>query len=83
MRMARATSVFIGALLLAGCAGMSEADCRKADWYALGYNDARARITPQARILGRQCEGYGVKIDQARYEQGWREGSDKFLERMP
>jgi hypothetical protein len=81
--MARATSVLIATLLLAGCAGLSEEDCRSADWYVMGYRDARYRITPQDRILSPQCERYGLKIDQARYLQGWREGDYEFHDRTP
>jgi hypothetical protein len=69
-------------LLLGGCAGMSGADCRDANWYALGYRDARLRLQSQAALYAQQCERHGVKVDAARYEQGLRQGRWDFPDRM-
>lgn len=67
---------------LAGCAGMGDAECRGANWYDVGYRDARFKLQSQAALYGQQCERYGVKIDTARYEQGLREGRYDFPDRM-
>ncbi|HJS78931.1 MAG TPA: hypothetical protein VJ778_16090 [Burkholderiales bacterium] len=67
---------------LAGCAGMGDAECRGANWYDVGYRDARFKLQSQATLYGQQCERYGVKIDTARYEQGLREGRYDFPDRM-
>ena len=62
------------AALLCGCAGMSDADCRGADWYDLGFRDAILALRPQDTVYADACEKYGVAVDGARYAQGWREG---------
>jgi hypothetical protein len=67
---------------LAGCAGLGDAECRGANWYDVGYRDARFKLQSQAAVYGQQCERYGVKIDTARYEQGLREGRYEFPDRM-
>ena len=68
--------------MLAGCAGMGDAECRGANWYDLGYRDARFKLQSQAALYAEQCERHGVKIDGARYEQGLREGRYDFPDRM-
>lgn len=69
-------------LLAAGCAGMDDAQCRAANWYDVGYRDARFKLQNQAAAYAQQCERYGVKVDAARYEQGLREGRYDFPDRM-
>ena len=64
--------------MLAGCAGMGDAECRGANWYDVGYRDAQFKLQSQAGVYAQQCERYGVKIDTARYEQGLREGHYDF-----
>ena len=63
------------ALLLAGCATMSESECRSADWRLIGLEDG-ARGQPLA-FLGRHrkaCAEYGIAPDLARYERGHADG---------
>ena len=79
---ARFTSLVLLAAALSGCAGMSDTDCRSADWYAVGYRDARYKLQSQDGIYAQQCERYGVKVDTARYSQGLREGRYDFPDRM-
>jgi Protein of unknown function (DUF2799) len=69
-------------LLAAGCAGMGETQCRDANWYDVGYRDARFKLQSQAAVYAQQCERHGVKVDAARYEQGLREGRYDFPDRM-
>jgi hypothetical protein len=69
--------------LLAGCAGMSESECRGANWYDIGWRDARFKLQNQDSLYVQQCERHGVKIDAARYEQGFREGRWEFPDRTP
>jgi hypothetical protein len=80
---ARTTSAALAAALVAGCAGMSEADCRGANWYDVGYRDARFKLQNQDAVYGQQCERYGVKIDAARYGEGFRQGRWDFPDRTP
>ena len=43
-------------LLLAGCAGMDEVECRRANWYDLGFRDAIFGIMAQDDVYALQCE---------------------------
>lgn len=69
--------------LLAGCAGLDDVSCRHAKWYDLGFRDALFGIAPQSEIYSSQCEPHGVKVDVARYSQGWREGRYEADARSP
>ena len=61
-------------LLLTGCAAPDAASCRGADWYDLGFRDAIFGLQRQEDQYAEQCGRHGVKMDMARYVQGWREG---------
>jgi hypothetical protein len=67
-------ALLFAVLLLAGCAGLDDVGCRKANWYDLGYRDAIFGILPQDELYAQNCERHGVTIDLARYRQGFREG---------
>ncbi len=69
-------------LLAAGCAGMNDTQCREANWYDVGFRDARFKLQSQADVYAQQCAAHGVKVDAARYEQGLREGRYEFPDRM-
>jgi hypothetical protein len=71
------------AVFLAGCAGLGDAGCRQADWYDLGFRDAIFGLQPQDPVYAGQCEPFGVKVDAARYSQGWREGRYEADARTP
>jgi len=64
----------LAAVVLSGCAGLDSAACRQADWYDLGFRDAIFAMQPQDPVYVQQCEAHGVKVDVARYSQGWKEG---------
>ena len=61
-------------LVVFGCASLDDAGCRHADWYDLGFRDAIFGIQRQDDVYASQCEPRGVKVDVARYAQGWKEG---------
>ena len=67
-------SWLLAAVLLGGCAALDDAGCRQADWYQLGFRDAIFGLQPQDYVYASQCEPHGVKVDWARYAQGWKEG---------
>jgi hypothetical protein len=73
----------ISAGLVAGCAGMSAAECGSANWYDVGWRDARLRVQTQADLYAVQCARHGVRIDGGRYDQGFREGRWEFPDRTP
>jgi len=61
-------------VLLAACASVAEMECRKADWYDLGFRDAIFGLQRQEGFYAHECAPHGVKVDVARYVQGWNEG---------
>jgi uncharacterized protein DUF2799 len=75
-------ALLLATALLGGCAGMSDTECRGADWYQVGYRDARYKLQSQEEVYGQQCERYGVKVERERYAQGLREGRYEFPDRM-
>ena len=82
-RLSRRISAFLAVLALGGCAGgMTGADCSGANWYDVGYRDARYKLQSQVELYADQCGRHGVKVDAARYEQGLREGRYDFPDRM-
>jgi len=66
--------LLVVAILLAGCAAPDASTCRSADWYDLGFRDAIFGLQRQEDQYADQCARHGVKMDVARYVQGWREG---------
>jgi uncharacterized protein DUF2799 len=75
-------AAFCLVLLLSGCAGLSEADCRSANWYDLGKRDgetygSRAMIDQYTQ----RCTAFGVKPDEARYMLGWDDGNMEYRQR--
>jgi hypothetical protein len=65
-------------LHLCGCASLDPSACQQADWYTLGYRDAMYGLQRQDEVYATQCASHGVKIELARYVQGWREGKYEF-----
>ena len=62
---------------------MSESECRNANWYDLGWRDARFKLQSQDVLYAGQCERYGIKMDTAGYDKGYREGRWEFPDRTP
>jgi hypothetical protein len=66
--------LLILAFALSACTGLDSVGCRHANWYDLGFRDAIFGLQPQHDVYALQCDPHGVKVDVARYAQGWREG---------
>lgn len=81
-RLSLRTSALLVIFSLHGCAGMSDVECRGANWYDVGYRDARYKLQSQVDIYAAQCARHGVQIDAARYDQGLRQGRFDFPDRM-
>ena len=69
-------------LILSGCAGLSEAECRGTDWYQLGKRDgevygSRAMIDQYTK----SCSAFAVKPDEAQYMVGWADGNMEYRQR--
>jgi len=82
-RIGAASALTTSVLLLAACAGMGDAECRSANWYDVGWRDARFKLQSQDSLYVQQCGRHGVKIDLASYEKGYREGRWEFPDRTP
>jgi hypothetical protein len=54
---------------------MSDAQCRGADWYALGERDALIYgLRPQIEQYAYQCAKYGAQPSEKDYQAGWVDG---------
>jgi hypothetical protein len=60
-------------VILAGCAGLSESECRGADWSELGRRDGSMGINWQVDQHAHHCSRFSVKVDEHAYMDAWRE----------
>lgn len=65
--------------LVSGCAALTftEADCRNVNWQQRGYEDGYGGHPPQDMRLTRECSRFGVRVSEAEYLKGWRDGHDE------
>lgn len=64
------------ALAAAGCASLSESECRAGDWRGIGVADGRDGQPPERLADHREaCSKHGVALD----EQAWHQGRDEGL----
>ena len=81
--MIRRPVVIAAMALAAGCAGMSEAECRSANWYQLGERDALIYgLRPQIDQHAYACSKFGVQAAEKGYIQGWEVGEGERVRRM-
>lgn len=67
------------ALALAGCASMSESECRVADWGRVGVADgARGESESRLAAYTEDCGKVGVVPNAQSYRQGWDTGIQRF-----
>lgn len=59
---------------LAGCAPMTESECRVANWRELGERDALGGLRPQIEHYAHQCRALNVNVTDAAYMEGWQLG---------
>ena len=65
----------VAVLGAAGCAQMSETQCRASDWYQVGYRDADIYgLRPQVDQYAYQCKAVGVQVAENQYMAGWVDG---------
>lgn len=71
-------------LFLAGCASLTEAQCRgdAAEWQALGEYDSIQGDQPWIEAYGKVCAPYGAQPDQQAYMEGWWRGHAEFERRV-
>jgi len=68
-------------LFLAGCAALTESECRVGDWYALGEQDALRGAQPRVEQFIEQCRAYQVQPSEPDYMAGWRIGYSEWNRR--
>ena len=87
---ARPTAAWIRAaaaaclLASAGCAQMTETQCRADDWYQIGYRDADIYgLRPQVDQYAYQCRAVGVPpAAENTYMAGWVDGFREWNRRV-
>ncbi len=85
-RSARAGARLVGALAvaislgtLAGCASLSEDQCRRGDWVGIGQRDGAAGAGPERLAAhAKACQKVGVEPDEAQWRRGWLAGLERY-----
>jgi len=75
----RMLQIVVLSLTLAGCAALTEGDCRTGNWYALGERDAMAGLPPRVDQYAAQC---GPGVSAASYMDGWQVGYTEWNRRV-
>lgn len=72
------------ALAAAGCAQMTETECKAADWYPIGYRDGDIYgLRPQVDQYAYQCRAFGVQpTAENTYMAGWIDGFREWNRRV-
>jgi len=73
---------FIFLAAAAGCASLSEGECRTSDWQARGWHDALSGNRPQIELYAEQCSRFGVRPDEKQYMAGWGPGYAEWNRRV-
>jgi len=68
-------------LVLAGCAPMSENDCRSTSWAQLGERDGLYGNRPRIDTYAHQCARFGLRAAEKDYMDGWWVGNAEFVRR--
>ena len=70
------SAALLASALLSGCAQMSEPQCRAANWYETGEQDALTYgLRPRIDQYAYQCSRFGVQPDEKQYLAGWQVGN--------
>jgi hypothetical protein len=77
-------SLLLAAVVFAaGCAGMSDTECRSANWYERGEREALIYgMQPQIEQYAHQCAKHGVQPADQDYMAGWVYGNGERIKRM-
>lgn len=70
-------AIFLSCILLTGCAGLTESQCRPGDWYEQGHQEALMGNQPRAEQYA-QCGGFQEKD----YMAGWSIGYSEWNQRV-
>lgn len=71
--------LLVVATVLAGCASLSEKECRVADWYDIGVRDGAAGHG-QERVIehAKACADVGIAPDRVRWAAGREAGLERY-----
>jgi hypothetical protein len=69
------------AVILAGCAGMSQNECRVANWHDLGERDGLAGNPARIDTYAYRCEKHNLQADRQQYLDGWWTGNAEYRHR--
>jgi hypothetical protein len=80
-RLQYALTVAISALLVSGCASLSESQCVAGDWETVGYRDGLAG-KQSTQLLNHQnaCVKHGSVPDREAYLAGWENGVRQYCQ---
>ncbi|MCU0775941.1 MAG: DUF2799 domain-containing protein [Ideonella sp.] len=79
VRVAGAVAVALGLGALAGCASLSEDQCRRGDWMGIGQRDGAAGAGPERLAAhAKACQKVGVEPDEAQWRRGWLAGLERY-----
>ena len=75
-RTLRLTLIGLGsAVVISGCATLSQDQCLMGDWYEIGVQDGTAGYAPDRLAQHREaCAEYRVRPDREAYQAGWDDG---------
>lgn len=81
MRQSLLSGALGAALLLSGCATMSESQCIAGDWQTVGYRDG-LNGTASSQLLQHQnaCMKHGIAPDRDEYLLGWHSGVEQYCQ---
>lgn len=76
--------LILASALLAGCAtqALTENECRGANWYERGWNDALMGNRPQIDRYSEQCTRFGAAPAEQDYMNGWAAGYGEWNRRV-
>jgi uncharacterized protein DUF2799 len=68
--------------LAAGCASMSESQCRATNWYNQGEQDGQLGFQAKIDQYAYQCRQFGVQPAEKEYLAGWAYGYSEYNTRV-
>jgi hypothetical protein len=77
------SALVLAGALASGCANFTPEQCRSANWYSLGEQDALLYgLQPQINHMAYQCQKVGVQVPEKDYMNGWIVGDRERAVRM-
>jgi hypothetical protein len=74
--------VFAFCAFAAGCASLSESQCRTANWYQQGESDGLLGHQAKIDTYAYQCRHFGVQAAEKDYLAGWADGYAEYNRRV-